>query len=87
MVGLDGKRSTGLVVELIRGALRVNDAALNVVATELVARLGAALVPDLVADLAARRTRPAHRARPLGALGRVADELELDDVMPVLQFV
>jgi hypothetical protein len=60
-----------LVLDLLLGALRVQDEQLNSVAVELLGRCGEAPVRRLIKEATNAKNRPAHRVRALRAIRRI----------------
>ncbi len=72
-----------LLLDLLMNGLRVREARLNEVASELLTRFGTLPARRLVAEAVREKNRPAHRLRALAVLARIADASGLDvlDVM------
>lgn len=71
-VPLTERTNSRLVRELFLEALRVTSPTLNTLATEVIRRIGASLVHDLMTAALNKKNGPAHRVRLLRTIGSIS---------------
>jgi hypothetical protein len=87
MARTDAKTRHELARDLLLGALRVEDPALNETVLEIIALLGERMVPLLVAEALNQCHHPAHRVRALQALARIGYTTEPDCYFELLSLL